>query len=897
MATPDYASMSNEELLALSGVGSASATPTPLPYFTDATGQGWNKDQTPFVPPVVATSPSNAYAGMSTDELLKLAGVSPSYSPETAIPGQLGKGLGFGLFNEFEGADAAARNSIANALGRGTGESFGDVYNRVSQARDIEDRAFEKDNPKSAIALQIGGAILPALATGGASLGGGATASLLKSLYGVGIKEAPTVGQLIRMGALGSGVAGFGNAKPGERLESGAIQAGVGAFAAPILGKATEYGTKAILNAISRNVPAGLSAQRGSISSRPATPGLTPEEIYLASQLKNTPTQKIEAGVDALRQAMDDKTPLFLPEAVNSPKVNRNARMIANNESSMEFAQTAINERAEAANSRIKAALAPLSKTSSTSEASGRFTKGAADILEQAKTMRSSEASPFYKKAFSQTPDLKSQGLLDLIEKDKNLTQAIKKVKGFAPNADKSNTSLEILHQAKTILDDNIEAAKRAGNNNEARLISNTRYELNEYLKTASPDYKTANEIFAQHSNDIDLLPEGLKILGKSEGDIAKVTNIFKESTPEEIANLRQAYIDADEGDAFNNGVRAYIQKTADATTDGRNPFTSLIGSPERRERIAAALGIDPTKLNSNALTRILKTEETIAKSKGVYSAGSSTQGNFAEAESFKRGVGVLSKIKNGAYLDAAMSLFKAGPSDEMAQNLARIYFDSKNGLEALNKIMPLLKAYEKNGNIAGALEKVTGIATGKAQQNATLEAMKPGAKKVDDKQAQKVLESAPTTFPDVKPTPKASPLKTDVAAYIKEQPELIRAVIHVESSGDPRAVSPTGPKGLMQLTKQMQRRFGVTDPFDHEQNVKAGTELLNLELKKWKDPRIALAAYNQGDPVISRAVRQAKAQGKEPTWENIKEFIPVEGRNYPLKVAKAYQKLKLTDV
>ena len=35
-----------------------------------------------------------------------------------------------------------------------------------------------------------------------------------------------------------------------------------------------------------------------------------------------------------------------------------------------------------------------------------RFTQGAADILEQAKTMRSSEASPFYKKAFSETPCL-----------------------------------------------------------------------------------------------------------------------------------------------------------------------------------------------------------------------------------------------------------------------------------------------------------------------------------------------------------------------------------------------------------------------------------------------------------------------------------------------------------
>jgi soluble lytic murein transglycosylase-like protein len=99
-------------------------------------------------------------------------------------------------------------------------------------------------------------------------------------------------------------------------------------------------------------------------------------------------------------------------------------------------------------------------------------------------------------------------------------------------------------------------------------------------------------------------------------------------------------------------------------------------------------------------------------------------------------------------------------------------------------------------------------------------------------------------------------PFAAEVSAAAAGQgldPKLLQALVIVESADRPEAVSPAGAAGLTQLMPATARELGVTDVFDPAQNLSGGADFLGRQLRRFRDVRLALAAFQAGPDRVAR--------------------------------------------
>ena len=115
--------------------------------------------------------------------------------------------------------------------------------------------------------------------------------------------------------------------------------------------------------------------------------------------------------------------------------------------------------------------------------------------------------------------------------------------------------------------------------------------------------------------------------------------------------------------------------------------------------------------------------------------------------------------------------------------------------------------------------------------------------------------EDFPPAPPPVAATQAVGPYGAIIDRVATEQgvsPQLVRAVIKVESAYQERARSRKGAMGLMQLMPDTARQYAVSDPYEPESNIEGGIKYLKSLLDRY-ELKLALAAYNAGEAAVRR--------------------------------------------
>jgi hypothetical protein len=488
--------------------------------------------------------------------------------PNAMLPGAAGQalqGLSMGFSDE----------AIARLRSMGGNQSYEDLVKAEREGL----RKYAEENPRTAVASELGGALVPALFTGGAGAVPSVSKAVGPKLAGMLFGKAPSIPRMMGYGAGSGAVTAVGTSEkpPGELGGEAVKGATVGAVTTGTLGLLGKYVAMPAFSKIKQSLGFGDANKAADLAIVKALEkdGMTPDQALAKMQA-------MSRGEITLAD-LGENTAALLRNATAAPSP---ARRIGKSE--------LVNREME----RIPRVSEDLRTLMSGSK---DFYTDVLDLIKK----RKDEADPLYKAAYAGAPTFSPATAPD-IARLRNLPtfkEAMKiGAKRMADNeidiTDPRNT-LRGLHETKIALDDMIENAMREGSGGQAATLLNMKRRLLADMEKASPEYKIARQTFAGDSELLTAMKEGQQIYTMPELDMRKLIDRFKDS-PSEY-------------DAFRSGIsQAMLEKlrVAGPTADPVKSILSRDAEQKLRRAFRDDAAFDEFKDRLMQEQRMLQTEK-----------------------------------------------------------------------------------------------------------------------------------------------------------------------------------------------------------------------------------------------------------------------------------------------
>lgn len=532
--------------------------------------------------------PSDQIKGLIASKFPELAQDGGAAAPQEAVqvdPGiatgltaLLEQGASLGLSDEVAGAGRAAGRFIRNAFtGEGLTEGVGDAYARGrDQSRAAVEYAREQA-PVAGTVAEIGGA----LATGPGKTVMKAGQSVLERILAA-VKEGAVFG-----GAYGTATAEGDAVDRVEGGVEGAIAGGVTAGLLPPTLKVGEIVTRPVRTAAKMLRPTANAESR----------------VVEALSRDNTTPEKVASS---LRRAQNAGVPQTIADVAgyNVQRTMRQARTVpgAGSEKINRFLAERQMEQPDRVLANVQRAL------------------GGDDVYKVADDVaatRSRLADKMYSEAFEQAQPVQTAHVLAKIDNEAEI--AAGKIKSSLEKVKKqigAKTDLEALHNVKMELDDAIGAAKRAGKNNQARVLMGVKDQLVKAMDRSAPKgtggYKEARNTFSSLSDLTDALGEGQKFLNRDSRLTAK-----------QLAGMTEG-----EREMFRLGASEALAQKINAAPDGAGIARRIFGNRETRAKLRAVF---PDKQSFRKFEAMMLREAKTTATNQIVRGNSQTADKLAE--------------------------------------------------------------------------------------------------------------------------------------------------------------------------------------------------------------------------------------------------------------------------